>query len=279
MQENYDSGLIPSSDISEYINMANGFPILTQEEEYRCAIAWRTHEDTSAAQKLVTSHLRLVVKIAMNFRGYNLAIRDLVSEGSMGLMHAVKKFDPERGFRFATYAMWWIKSSIQEFIIKNWSIVKVSTTSSKRKLFFSLNKLKRMIVSSSDSNLSSQDAKLIANEIGATEEEVHTMDNHLHNRDTSIDAYEMSISDSSIDNNVEENSIVNVDNDLKRSRLLDAMNKLSKRERTILEYRFMSEDALTLETISTKLGISRERVRQIQNSAMSKLKKCLMITI
>ena len=267
--------------LSRYMEESRRFPMLQPDEEYMLAKRYHEHDDTDAAHRLVTSHLRLVAKIAMGYRGYGLPIGEVVSEGNVGLMQAVKKFDPERGFRLATYAMWWIKASIQEYVLRSWSLVKMGTTANQKRLFFNLRKAKSRIQALGDSSLNDEQVKQIATELKVSEEEVLSMDQRLSG-DASLNApiknadgesgqwqdWLVDESESQEDILVEEDEL-----DQRRSMLNDAMSVLNEREQRIFKARRLSEDPLTLEELSQEFDISRERVRQIEVRAFEKVQK------
>jgi RNA polymerase sigma-32 factor len=252
--------------------------MLTADEEYMLGTRWQEHGDTEAAHKLVTSHLRLVAKIAMGYRGYGLPVSDLISEGTIGLMQAVKKFDPDKGFRLSTYAMWWVKASMQEYILHSWSMVKIGTTSAQKKLFFSLRRLKAQMKAIEGGDLTPEQVAYIAKELSVSEDEVIQMNGRLSGRDHSLNKpltldsdgeWQDFLMDESQD---QETIIANEEEASQRHLLLSyAMDKLNDRERDILEARRLSEDPMTLEELSQKYDISRERVRQIESRAFEKV--------
>jgi RNA polymerase sigma-32 factor len=254
--------------------------MLKASEEYMLARSWRENDDTSAAHKLVTSHLRLVAKIAMGFRGYGLPVSELISEGNIGMMQAVKRFDPERGFRLATYAMWWIKASIQEYILHSWSLVKIGTTAAQKKLFFNLRKLKGQMQAIDDGDLSPETVKAIATRLEVSEKEVISMNGRLSGPDHSLNAPKIVDGDGEWQDWLEdegqnqEQSLAETEELDKRTKLLnEAMEQLDIRERHILSQRKLIDTPLTLEELSKEYGISRERVRQIEARAFEKLQK------
>jgi RNA polymerase sigma-32 factor len=256
--------------------------MLEPQEEYMLAQRWREHSDSDAAHRLVTSHLRLVAKIAMGYRGYGLPITDVVSEGSVGLMQAVKRFEPERGFRFATYAMWWIKASIQEYILRSWSLVRMGTTTNQKKLFFNLRKAKIKISAFEAGDLRPDQVKLIANRLGVTEKDVVDMNRRLSG-DASLNAPVRDDSESGdwqdwlVDESPSQESVLLEKEELDRRRqaLSEALTGLNRRERHIFEARRLAEKSVTLENLSEKFGISRERVRQIEVRAFEKVRKAV----
>lgn len=268
--------------LSSYLKQINKFPILTSQEEYEYAQRFKKNGDKEAAKILVQSHLRLVFKIATKFKGYGLPVTDLISEGNIGLIKAVKKFDPDKGFRFSTYAMWWIRANIQEYILRSWSLVKIGTTLAQKKLFFNLKKIKkRLKLGSSDEEfLSDEQVKRISNDLNVSEKEVKEMDSRLSNSDFSIntkigddDSTEMS--DIIIDQNDNQEKIA-IDSQEKEQReqmLKEAFAVLNDREKDILIKRQMSEVSMTLDELSKIYNISRERIRQVEASAIEKIKK------
>lgn len=270
-------------NLSRYLQEIRKFPMLEPEEEYILAKNWREHEDTAAAHKLVTSHLRLVAKIAMGYRGYGLPVAELISEGNVGMMQAVKRFDPERGFRLATYAMWWIRASIQEYILHSWSLVKMGTTAAQKKLFFNLRKLKGQMQAIDDGDLPPEKVKAIAERLDVTEADVISMNRRLASPDHSLNAPlrvdgEGEWQDWLVDDDqVSQESRLAEDEELQKRRALlnNAMETLNDRERHILTERRLRDDPTTLEDLSQEYGISRERVRQIEVRAFEKLQKAM----
>jgi RNA polymerase sigma-32 factor len=265
--------------LSRYLDEIRKFPMLEPQEEYMLAKRYSEHGDREAAHRLVTSHLRLVAKIAMGYRGYGLPIGEVVSEGNVGLMQAVKKFDPERGFRLATYAMWWIKASIQEYILRSWSLVKMGTTANQKRLFFNLRRLKGKIQAIDEGDLKPEHVTEIATKLRVSEEEVISMNRRLSG-DASLNApIKASEGDSGQwqdwlvdDHESQEAVLIEQDElDTRRRMLAKAMSVLNERERRIFEARRLSEDAVTLEELSTEFDISRERVRQIEVRAFEKV--------
>ena len=273
--------LSPDGSFDSYLQKIRKFPMLDAAEEYILAKNWKEKGDKESAHKLVTSHLRLVAKIATGYRGYGLPMNELVSEGNIGLMTAVKKFDPEKGFRLATYAMWWIKASIQEYILRSWSLVKIGTTAAQKKLFFNLRKMKNQIMKSDQSNLLPEQVTEIANRLDVTEDEVNSMEQRMKGPEASLNATitgedgESEWQDWVVDENADhELSIAHRQETNKRKALLDkAMNILNDREKEILFDRRLNEEPKTLEELSQKFKISRERIRQIENRAFDKLQK------
>jgi len=273
--------LSPDGSFNTYLQKIRKFPMLDAAEEYILAKNWRDKGDKESAHKLVTSHLRLVAKIATGYRGYGLPMSELVSEGNIGLMTAVKKFDPEKGFRLATYAMWWIKASMQEYILRSCSLVKIGTTAAQKKLFFNLRKMKNQIMRSDQSDLLPDQVTEIANRLDVTEDEVSSMEQRMKGPEKSLNA---TISDENGDSEwqdwvVDENAdqelqIAHRQETTKRKALLDkAMSILNEREKEILFDRRLNEEPKTLEELSQKYNISRERIRQIENRAFEKLQK------
>ena len=270
--------------LNRYLAEIKKFPILSAEEEYMLAKRFEEHQDTEAAAKLVTSHLRLVAKIAMGYRGYGLPVSELISEGNIGLMQGVKKFEPDRGFRLATYAMWWIKASIQEFILRSWSLVKLGTTAAQKKLFFNLRRMKKNLDAYEDGDLRPEDVKKIATDLGVTEDEVISMNRRmLGGGDTSLNVSlnedgEGQWQDSLVDTGPLQDEIVaDAEERIQRHALLiEAMQGLSDREKHILTERRLVDEPRTLEELSQEFGVSRERVRQIEVRAFEKLQKEMM---
>jgi len=258
--------------------------MLAAEEEYTLAKNWRTNGNVKAAEKLVTSHLRLVAKIAMGYRGYGLPVNEMISEGNVGLMQAVKKFEPEKGFRLATYAMWWIRASIQEYVLRSWSLVKIGTTTAQKKLFFNLKKIKNQIAPQSEGDLRPEHVNEIANKLDVSEHEVVSMNRRLSGKEFSLNAHVGEDGDEWQDWLVDKE----LDHDLKfayqeemgqRQVLLkDSIKVLNDREREILNSRRLTDNPITLENLSKKYQISRERVRQIENKAFEKLQKHMLIS-
>ena len=271
-----------SGGLSRYLEEIRRFPMLEPQEEYMLAKRWQEHEDTEAAQKLVTSHLRLVARIAMGYRGYGLPIGEVVSEGNVGLMQAVKRFDPEKGFRLATYAMWWIRAAIQEYILRSWSLVKMGTTAAQKKLFFNLRKLKGQLQAFEDGDLRPDQVTTIATKLGVPEEDVISMNRRLAG-DSSLNSPLRADSDGGewqdwlVDEGTDQESVL-VDKEELNSRrhyLSDAIDTLTPREKRIFEARRLAEDPLTLEELSGEFGVSRERIRQIEVRAFEKVQKAV----
>ena len=272
--------LSSEGNLAIYLQEIKKFPILTAEEEYMLAKRYKEHGDTKAAHKLVTSHLRLVAKIAMGYRGYGLPVTDLISEGNVGIMQAVKKFDPERGFRLATYAMWWIRAQIQEYVLHSWSLVKIGTTAAQKKLFFNLKKLKNQLSSIDSGDLSPENAREIATRLNVKEGEVLDMNNRLFSGDQSLnvqvgDEGNTEWQDMLVDSNdTHDNLIANKDELKYRKKIFEqAIEILNEREKEIITLRKLQDKPVKLEDLSKKFNISRERVRQIEEKAFEKLQK------
>ena len=272
--------LSSEGNLAFYLQEIKKFPILTAEEEYMLAKRYKEHDDTKAAHKLVTSHLRLVAKIAMGYRGYGLPVTDLISEGNVGIMQAVKKFDPERGFRLATYAMWWIRAQIQEYVLHSWSLVKIGTTAAQKKLFFNLKKLKNQLSSIDSGDLSPENAREIASRLNVKEAEVLDMNNRLFSGDQSLntkvgDEGDTEWQDMIIDSNDTQDNILEHTNELTyRKKIFEqALDVLNDREKEIISLRKLKDKPIKLEELSKKFNISRERVRQIEEKAFEKLQK------
>ena len=270
--------------LNRYLAEIKKFPILSAEEEYMLAKRFEEHQDPEAAAKLVTSHLRLVAKIAMGYRGYGLPVSELISEGNIGLMQGVKKFEPDRGFRLATYAMWWIKASIQEFILRSWSLVKLGTTAAQKKLFFNLRRMKKNLDAYEDGDLQPEDVRKIATDLGVTEEEVISMNRRmLGGGDTSLNVSlnedgEGQWQDTLMDDGpLQDELVAEAEERIQRHALLiEAMQSLTDREKHILTERRLVDEPRTLEELSQEFGVSRERVRQIEVRAFEKLQKAMM---
>ncbi len=272
----------PEGNLTRYLQEIRKFPMLEPKQEYTLAKSWREEEDTEAAHQLVTSHLRLVAKIAMGYRGYGLPLAELISEGNVGMMQAVKRFDPERGFRLATYAMWWIRAAIQEYILHSWSLVKMGTTAAQKKLFFNLRKLKNRIQSVEEQHLSPEQVTKIATELNVPEQDVMSMNSRLASQDHSLNAplradsegeWQDWLVDESEDQETQFADREELDS--RRGMLGEAMVALNKRERHILTERRLRENPRTLEELSQEYNISRERVRQIEVRAFEKLQKAM----
>ena len=268
--------------LSAYLEQIKKFPMLAAEEEYMLAKNWKTTGNIKAAEKLVTSHLRLVAKIAMGYKGYGLPVNEMISEGNVGLMQAVKKFEPEKGFRLATYAMWWIKASIQEYILRSWSLVKIGTTTAQKKLFFNLKKIKNQIAPQTEGDLRDEHVNEIANKLDVSKDEVVSMNRRLSGKEFSLNAQVGEDGDEWQDWLVDEK----IDQELKlshqqeldqrKSLMEKSMNVLNTREKEILKARRLSDEVLTLEDLSKKYKISRERIRQIETKAFEKLQKAML---
>jgi RNA polymerase sigma-32 factor len=277
--------VVPSGEggLSRYLDEIRRFPMLEPQEEYMLAKRYKEHGDRDAAHRLVTSHLRLVAKIAMGYRGYGLPIGEVISEGNVGLMQAVKRFDPEKGFRLATYAMWWIKASIQEYILRSWSLVKMGTTANQKRLFFNLRKVKGQIQALEEGDLRPEQVAEIARKLSVSEEEVISMNRRLSG-DASLNApirategesgeWQDWLADES---ETQESTLIAQDElEQRRGMLKDALDVLDDRERRIFEARRLSEDPLTLEQLSEEFGVSRERVRQLEVRAFEKVQKAV----
>jgi RNA polymerase sigma-32 factor len=270
------------SGLSRYLDEIRRFPMLEPQEEYMLAKRWREHGDRTAAHKLVTSHLRLVAKIAMGYRGYGLPISEVISEGNVGLMQAVKRFEPEKGFRLATYAMWWIKASIQEYILRSWSLVKMGTTANQKKLFFNLRKAKSRISALDEGDMRPDQVKLIAKRLGVTEQDVIEMNRRLGG-DASLNAPIREDGDSGewqdwlVDERDSQEARLAESEELdnRRAALSDALAVLNERERRIFEARRLADEPVTLEDLAVEFGVSRERVRQIEVRAFEKVQKAV----
>jgi RNA polymerase sigma-32 factor len=272
--------VIGEGGLSRYLADIRKFPLLDPQEEYMLAKRWREHEDTEAAHRLVTSHLRLVAKIAMGYRGYGLPINEVIAEGNIGLMQAVKRFEPERGFRLATYAMWWIRAAIQEYILRSWSLVKLGTTAAQKKLFFNLRRVKGQIEALEEGDLRPEHVTDIATRLGVPEEEVVNMNRRLASPDSSLNMPLGAESDSEwqdwlADDAMDQETQLAESEELdeRRTLLSTALEELTPRERDILEARRLRDDPMTLEDLSVKYDISRERVRQIEVRAFEKLQE------
>ena len=268
--------------LSVYLEQIKKFPMLDAEEEYMLAKNWKTTGNVKSAEKLVTSHLRLVAKIAMRYKGYGLPMNEIISEGNVGLMQAVKKFEPEKGFRLATYAMWWIKASIQEYILRSWSLVKIGTTTAQKKLFFNLKKLKNQIAPKNEGDLKKDEVEKIANTLDVSEDEVISMNRRLSGKEQSLNApigedgdeWQDWVVDKEMD---QELKIAHQEElDQRKDLLQDSIKILNDREKEILYARRLNENPSTLEDLSKKYKISRERIRQIENKAFEKLQKHML---
>jgi len=276
--------LSPDNNLARYLEHIKKFPMLEAEEEYTLAKDWLDKNDTKAAHKLVTSHLRLVAKIAMGYRGYGLPVADLIAEGNIGMMHAVKKFDPEKGFRLATYAMWWIKAAIQEFVLRSWSQVKIGTTASQKKLFFNLRKIKGKINALEDGDLSNKQVSYIAKSLDVSEDDVVTMNRRMLGGDHSLnsqvsrhDGEEAEWQDMLADHR--ENQEIEYENfqekNIRNKMMQQALDLLKPREKDIIIKRRLIEPPKTLEDLSQEYKVSRERVRQIESRAFEKLQEAM----
>ncbi|KHA51859.1 RNA polymerase sigma factor RpoH [Sulfitobacter geojensis] len=272
----------PEGGLNRYMQEIRKFPLLEPEEEYMLAKAWVEKEDTEAAHRMVTSHLRLAAKIAMGYRGYGLPQAEVISEANVGLMQAVKRFDPEKGFRLATYAMWWIRASIQEYILRSWSLVKLGTTSGQKKLFFNLRKAKNKIGALEEGDLRPENVATIATQLGVTEAEVISMNRRMSGGDASLNAQVGSEGEGTMqwqdwleDDNADQAGDYAERDELetRREMLAEAMDVLNERERDILSQRRLSDQTITLEDLSSKYDVSRERIRQIEVRAFEKLQK------
>ena len=274
--------LSPEGNLTRYLQEIRKFPMLEPQEEFVLAKAWREHDDVAAAHKLVTSHLRLVAKIASGYRGYGLPLAELISEGNVGLMQAVKKFEPDKGFRVATYAMWWIRAAIQEYILHSWSLVKMGTTAAQKKLFFNLRRLKSRLAAIEEGDMTPENVAKIAKELSVSEDDVVQMNRRLAAPDHSLNAPLKIDGDGEwMDWLVDESESQEIllaerdELDKRRELLREAMRHLNERERHIITERRLSEDPSTLEQLSQHYGISRERVRQIEVRAFEKLQKSI----
>jgi RNA polymerase sigma-32 factor len=274
--------LAGESGLSRYLSEIRKFPLLTAEDEYMFAKRWQEHEDPEAARQLVTSHLRLVAKIAMGYRGYGLPLSEVVAEGNVGLMQAVKRFEPDKGFRLATYAMWWIRAAIQEYVLRSWSMVKLGTTAAQKKLFFNLRKAKNHIGAIEEGDLTPEHTSQLADRLGVTEKEVTDMNRRLAGPDSSLNAPLRSESESEWQDWLADDTIDQETRLAEREEMGDrhvllenAMRELTDREQEIIRARRLREEPATLEDLSQKFGVSRERVRQIEVRAFEKLQKAM----
>jgi RNA polymerase sigma-32 factor len=283
MAANAIAVMSPEGGLSRYLSEIRKFPMLPKDTEFMLAKRWQEHGDSEAAHQMVTSHLRLVAKIAMGYRGYGLPIGEVISEGNVGLMQAVKKFDPDKGFRLATYAMWWIRASIQEYILRSWSLVKMGTTAAQKKLFFNLRKAKSEIAALQEGDLRPDQVSVIATKLGVLDEEVVSMNRRLSGGDASLNSPMRADSESEwqdwlVDDKTPSQEAVVAESqemNLRMSLLESAMTELSDRERHILTQRRLKDDPTTLEELATEYGVSRERVRQIEVRAFEKLQKSM----
>jgi RNA polymerase sigma-32 factor len=268
--------------LTRYLEEIRQFPMLEPQEEYMLAKSWREHGDRDAAHRLVTSHLRLVARIAMGYRGYGLPIGEVMSEGNVGLMQAVKRFDPDKGFRLATYAMWWIRAAIQEYILRSWSLVKMGTTAAQKKLFFNLRKIKGQLKALEEGDLRPDQVKRIATQLGVTEEDVVSMNRRLAG-DSSLNAPVRNDSESGewqdwlVDDTVDQETALadSEEKENRRGMLNDALKGLNERERRVFQARRLAEEPMTLEELSSEFGVSRERIRQIEVRAFEKVQKAV----
>ena len=283
MTKNYNlSTLSNEGGLTAYLSQIKKFPMLDAEEEYMLAKNWKNNGNLKAAEKLVTSHLRLVAKIAMGYKGYGLPINEMISEGNIGLMQAVKKFEPEKGFRLATYAMWWIKASIQEYILKSWSLVKMGTTTAQKKLFFNLKKIKNQIAPRTEGDLRNEHVTEIANKLDVSEHEVVSMNRRLSGKEFSLNAkvgedgdeWQDWLVDKELDHELKFAQQEEMKN--RKDLLGESIKILNDREREILYSRRLNDEPITLEDLSKKYKISRERIRQIENKAFEKLQKHML---
>ena len=276
----------PDNNLGRYLDQIKKFPMLTAEDEYNLAKDWLDKNNTKAAHKLVTSHLRLVAKIAMGYRGYGLPVADLIAEGNIGMMHAVKKFDPERGFRLATYAMWWIKAAIQEFVLRSWSQVKIGTTASQKKLFFNLRKIKSKINALDDGDLSPNQVNHIAKSLDVSEDDVISMNRRMLGGDHSLNAQmnkndgeETEWQDLLTDDRENQETLFeeHEEKTIRSKLMIDALNLLKSREKDIIIKRRLTDNPMTLEDLSQEYKVSRERIRQIENRAFEKLQEAMKL--
>lgn len=272
----------PESNLSRYLQDIRRYPLLTPEEELSLSRRWRDQHDSEAAHRLITSHLRLVAKIAMSYRGYGLPVSELISEGNIGMMQAVRRFDPERGFRLATYAMWWIRAAMQEYILHSWSLVKMGTTAAQKKLFFNLRRLKGQMQAFDDGDLKPEQVGHIAKTLGVPEQDVVSMNQRLAAPDHSLNAPlridgEGEWQDWLVDSQDNQEDVLAEEEEMngRKALLSEALKTLNERERHILTERRLAEEPTTLETLSHHYGVSRERVRQIEARAMEKLQKAM----
>ena len=279
--------LTPEGSFASYLSKIRKFPMLDAAEEYVLAKNWRDKGDKEAAHKLVTSHLRLVAKIAMGYRGYGLPVSELVSEGNIGLMQAVKKFDPEKGFRLTTYAIWWIKASIQEYVLRSWSLVKIGTTSAQKKLFFNLKKIKNQIFAAEQGDLLPEHVTEIANQLNVREDEVVSMNQRLAGHEHSLNAHvgneegDAEWQDWVVDEEADQELQISQRQELNQRQALlkNALHVLDEREKEILHDRRLIDEPKTLEELSQKYKVSRERIRQIENRAFEKVQKAMLENI
>ena len=269
--------------LSLYLTQIKKFPILDAEEEYMLAKNWKERGNLKSAHKLVTSHLRLVAKIAMGYRGYGLPMAEIISEGNVGLMQAVKKFNPDKGFRLATYAMWWIKASIQEYVLRSWSLVKMGTTAAQKKLFFNLKKVKQQIAPREEGDLKKEQIKIISDKLNVKPEEIISMNRRMMGQEKSLNDPIKSDENTEwqdwiVDNSLDQELYMSQKQDLdeKKSLLIESIKTLDEREKKIIEARKLTDNPKTLDELSKKFKISRERIRQIENRAFEKLQKVML---
>jgi RNA polymerase sigma-32 factor len=275
--------LSPESGLKRYLQQIQRFPLLEADEEYMLGKRWKEHEDTEAAQKLVTSHLRLVAKIAFGYRGYGLSLAEIISEGNIGLMQAVKKFEPDKGFRLSTYAMWWIRASIQEYVLKSWSLVKMGTSATQKRLFFNLKKIKARLGAYEDSALTPEQLSEISAELNVPEKDITAMNarmiggDHSLNRKIGHESEDEWINLLADDEMTQESALAEIqESNIRHEALGEAMQQLNDRERDIIAKRKLAEPAMTLEELSQIYGVSRERIRQIETRAMQKLQTAML---
>jgi RNA polymerase sigma-32 factor len=273
--------ITPEGGLSRYLAEIRKFPMLEKDEEFMLAKRWQEHQDTEAAHRMVTSHLRLVAKIAMGYRGYGLPIAEVISEGNVGLMQAVKKFDPDKGFRLSTYAMWWVRAAIQEYILRSWSLVKMGTTAAQKKLFFNLRRMKSQMQALEEGDLKPEQVEHIATKLGVTDDEVISMNRRLSGPDASLNApmradgesqWQDWLADDNADN-AEEDLVESDEFDTRMTLLQEAMGGLNERERHIIQERRLTEEPKTLEELADVYKVSRERIRQIEVRAFEKLQE------
>ena len=271
--------ITPEGGLSRYLAEIRKFPMLERDEEFMLAKRWQEHQDTEAAHRMVTSHLRLVAKIAMGYRGYGLPIAEVISEGNVGLMQAVKKFDPDKGFRLSTYAMWWVRAAIQEYILRSWSLVKMGTTAAQKKLFFNLRRMKSQMQALEEGDLKPEQVEHIATKLGVTDDEVISMNRRLSGPDASLNApmradgesqWQDWLADDNADN-AEDDLVESDEFDTRMTLLQEAMGGLNERERHIIQERRLTEEPRTLEELADVYKVSRERIRQIEVRAFEKL--------
>lgn len=277
--------LAQNASLVRYLDEIRKFPMLSEEEEHSLAIKWYTEQDLKSAQKLVTSHLRLVAKIATQYKGYGLPMNDIISEGTVGLMIAVKKYDPYKGYRLATYAMWWIKATIQDYVLKSWSMVKMGTSAAQKKLFFNLRKIKNRLMHLNQGRLPSDETDIIARELNVPKSDVVEMSNRFNHYETSLNDSAYSEEGAEILDTIAEPSdnqeVMLLESDemeFKMMKLTQAMETLNDREREIIKKRRLAEPPLTLEVLSKMFGVSNERIRQIEEKAMQKLQAAVAVT-